>query len=252
MKISPVYAVIAIAAVAIVALVLSPLGGAPAVPSVEVGGVPAEVSGVTLEGSGLLLLAVKDRPVSSEFGNITGIRLTVSKITAHFSSAKVKADEKNEDEDAEVAEDNETEQEPGWKTVFEGSKTFNLLNYVDNVLGVLGEANLSAGKYTEMRLYLTRSVIEFNGAPDGSGATVYRLTIPGNALKLKKGLIIRDNTTTLLTMDFNVNSSISVSEDEEFVLTPVIKILKEDHKGKDKSQVMKDKEQEGIVLKEIA
>lgn len=123
---------------------------------------------------------------------------------------------KNETSEVEESEETEIENK-SWTTVFEGSKTFNLLEYTGNIVGILGENNITPGKYEQIRLYISNATITVDNI-------TYPLTIPSNVLKIVEGFQVEANKTLILTLDFDVEHSIK-KEAKGYKLKPVIKLL---------------------------
>lgn len=124
-----------------------------------------------------------------------------------------------------ATEDNETDVvNAGWITVFEGSKTFNLLDYTGNVTGILGEVELQPGEYEQIRLYIDSATITVNGQTQN-------LTVPSKVLKFVEGFQVEANKTLFLTLDFDSEKSI-VKDATGYKLKPVIKLKEIEVEGK--------------------
>lgn len=163
-----------------------------------------------------ILDTVDRNQIFSEISEKTGLSLEeVQKIT------EIKH------EDAEIEERNESQisGESNWITVFQGTKTLNLLEFTGNVSGILGETSLSPGKYEQIRLFIENATITVD-------SQIFPLIIPSNVLKLVEGFNIEPNETKILILDFDVSRSIK-KEGNNFVLRPTIKIedFETDKKG---------------------
>jgi hypothetical protein len=153
-----------------------------------------EQEGVVSEG--WLRLQLTDKPGDL---NITAANVTISEIRVHMASAG----------------NNST---AGWYSIVEEEQEFDLIQ-LQNVTELLGETNLSAGKYTQIRLEVVSAEITINGTD------VFTLTIPSGEVKLIKGFWIYENETTVLTLDFDVYESVHQTGNGKFMMRPTIKVI---------------------------
>ena len=107
----------------------------------------------------------------------------------------------------------------GWYTIVNESQTFDLIA-LTNVTEFFGSANLSVGMYTQIRLTVESCVITVNG-------TEYDCVVPSGAIKLIKPFVLRANETTILTLDFDAQESISETGNQTYKFQPVIKVIQE-------------------------
>lgn len=115
----------------------------------------------------------------------------------------------------------EPDNESGWFSIVNESQTFDLIA-LQNVSALLGEQNLSAGKYTQIRLTVESANITINR----SGVIEkHTLKIPSGKIKLIHPFMISENETTVLTLDFLVDKSIHETGNGKFMLKPTIKII---------------------------
>ena len=154
-------------------------------------------SGCIRSGTGQLVLNITDAPSDL---NITKANVTISKVMIHRSAAV----------------NNTT---AGWEIVVNNSQTFDLISLL-NITEFFGSANLSAGMYTQIRLTIESCVITVNG-------TEYNCTVPSGAIKLIKPFILMPDQTITLTMDFNVQESITEKGNNKYTFNPVIKVIHE-------------------------
>jgi hypothetical protein len=113
--------------------------------------------------------------------------------------------------------------ESGWLTIVNESQTFDLIA-LQNVSALLGEQNLTAGKYTQIRLTVESANITINRSGQREEQT---LKIPSSKIKLIHPFTITKNETTVLTLDFLVDKSIHETGNGQFMLKPTIKIIQE-------------------------
>ena len=109
----------------------------------------------------------------------------------------------------------------GWYTIIEESQEFDLIE-LQNVTDILGEENLSAGKYTQIRLTVEQAEITINNS---GTIEVHDMKIPSNKVKLIKAFWIYENETTELTLDFDVYESVHQTGNNKFIMKPTIKII---------------------------
>ncbi|OGI15945.1 hypothetical protein A3K63_01145 [Candidatus Micrarchaeota archaeon RBG_16_49_10] len=147
-------------------------------------------------GKGTLLMQITDKPVS---GNITSVLVTISKVEVHKAS------------------ENDSVNESGWVTVTEEPKEFDLLKIKD-VKEFLASKDLSVGKYTQVRLYISNAtIVTTGGASD--------LEITSKSLKLVNEFDIEEGKVTIVTIDFDADKSVVSTGSGRYKLKPTIKIL---------------------------
>lgn len=111
----------------------------------------------------------------------------------------------------------------GWYTIVNKSQIFDLIA-LQNVKELLGKKNLSAGKYTQIRLTIEKAEITINNSGE---LEVHNLTVPSGNIKLTKGFWIYEDETTVLTLDFDIHESVHKTGSKKYMLKPTIKIIQE-------------------------
>ena len=113
----------------------------------------------------------------------------------------------------------------GWSTLNNKPATYDLLKLVNGANAVIGEANLQAGNYSQIRLFLgSGSNLVMNGQ-------TYNLTTPSgmqSGIKLNVDATIQPGIAYLLTLDFDANRSIVQAGSLlslRFNLKPVIRVV---------------------------
>ena len=104
-----------------------------------------------------------------------------------------------------------------WYTVFNGSKTFDLVR-LRNISAVLSGANLSAGNYDEIVLEVGNATATVNNA-------TMPVFMPSGDLKIFGKFNVSKNTTNWVNLDFNLSKSVRVTGNGKVVLLPVINML---------------------------
>lgn len=120
-----------------------------------------------------------------------------------------------------IGDDDDDGSTAGWYTIVEESQEFDLIALQD-VNSLLGEKNLSVGKYTQIRLIVEEAIITINNSGEKE---VHNLTIPSNNVKLIKPFSIYENETTILTLDFDVYKSIHKTGKNKYIMRPTIKVI---------------------------
>lgn len=156
---------------------------------------------------GSLIVAIKDISHKlSQIGTVYTLNLTINSVEVHFVGAS----------------ENATDQ---WIVLFSGTKTFDLLQYTD-VRAIIGEQELTTGKYTQIRLNLSDSTIKVYNPIMYIFNKTFPLKVPSKELKLIYNFNIEQNKTTVLTLDFDVEKSVEKT-DQGYILKPTVKILEE-------------------------
>ena len=157
-------------------------------------------------GTGNLVLQITDKPAL----DIEKAEVTISKIQVHLATS---------------GNDSNATTESGWLTVVEGPVTYDLVA-INDVNELLGEKQLAAGIYTQIRLDVDKALVTING-------TEHNLTIPSKTVKLVKEFEIKDGVTTTLTLDFDAENSVHEASDGKYIMRPTIKVLSENEEPED-------------------
>lgn len=137
---------------------------------------------------------------------------TISKVDWYLTTATI--GEVDDDDDTSTA---------GWYTIVNESQEFDLIA-LQNVTDILGEENLSTGKYTQIRLTVEQAEITINNS---GTIEVHDMQIPSSKVKLIKSFWINEDETTVLTLDFDVYESVHQTGNNKFIMRPTIKIISE-------------------------
>lgn len=158
----------------------------------------AAFSGCLQTGTGLLVLKISDKTGDL---NITKAIVNISQVEVHRNAAV-----------------NNTTAE--WEMVVNESQTFDLITLQNNVTELLGSVNLTAGLYTQIRLYIEQAVLTIDGVE-------YDCKIPSNTIKLITPFQITPDNTTTLTLDFDIWESVYETSKGNYTFQPIIKIIQE-------------------------
>lgn len=156
------------------------------------------LSGCISEGTGRLVLLITDGPGDL---NISEALVTMSEVRVHYAGI---------DENGTIGE---------WITIVDEPQTFDLIA-LQNVTEIFGEANLSAGWYTQIRLHVDQALVTIDGVQ-------YDLKIPSKNVKIIKPWRIQDNETLILTLDFDVQKSVHKTGNNRYILRPTIKVIQQ-------------------------
>ncbi len=111
----------------------------------------------------------------------------------------------------------------GWIPVIGAPPSFDLM-VVDEVTAVLGSANVTAGRFTQIRMDVTE--VTGNTTDD----VPYTAEVPGRKLKIVRPFNVGGGATTVLTLDFDGEKSLIRTGSNKFLFKPVVK-LSIDYKG---------------------
>ena len=154
--------------------------------------------------------------------NITALNLTITKVEVHFAT--------NEEISSQTATTtptiSPTEPIDHWQALhIKNPFTVDLVKLANtNSILSLGLTNLPAGKYTQVRLFLSTA-----SATLASGAIV-NLDMLGkdNVVKIIQPFTINPGKTTTLIVDFDAQHSV-VKADGKYILKPVVAKIEEQH-----------------------
>lgn len=139
----------------------------------------------------------------------------------------------------EVAVHAEGDMEDAWTVVSSPNKTVNLLDLVNGVREQLALADLSAGRYTQLRLMIGETAdsgvnIRSQAHPFANYVIddrdeYHELKIPSGlqtGVKIVQGFEINENRTTELILDFDASRSVvSAGRSGKYLLKPTIQVL---------------------------
>ena len=154
--------------------------------------------GCLQEGTGTLVLQITDAPGDL---NISEALVTISQIRVHYAGI------------------NQNDTNGSWIFVTNESQTFDLVK-IQNATEFLGEVNLNAGWYTQIRLSVDKALVTIEG-------TQYDLKISSMNVKLISPFLVQDNETLTLTLDFDVQKSVHKTGNGKYIMKPTIKVIQE-------------------------
>lgn len=151
---------------------------------------------------GKLIVTVKDEQHKLPGGTtVLNISMKIGNITAHYVLGN----------------------ESKWVVVSSGFRTIQLLDYTD-ITAIIGQSDLEAGKYTQIRIYVAEANITIRNAFFNIYTSkTYPMVVPSHELKAVHEFSVDANKTTALTVDFDVENSV-VHTADGYILKPVVKI----------------------------
>jgi len=148
-------------------------------------------------GTGTLVMQLTDAPGL----NITEALVDISQVTVHYGGT----------------DQNDTN--GTWITVVNETQTFDLIQLQD-ATEVLGGVDLTAGWYTQIRLYVDNALVTIDDVQ-------YDLKISSKNVKLITPFLVQDNETLTLTLDFDVEKSVHETGNGKYIMRPTIKVIQE-------------------------
>jgi hypothetical protein len=164
----------------------------------------AMVSGCASQGEGSASIYVKDAPTDS----FDEIHVVYTKVSVHA------AGDGDNDDDSDDG-DNQT---AGWKVLFDNASgvDIDLLNVTGDRAAFLGEDDLPAGKYTQLRVEVKQA---YGVAENGSHVAI---TLPSGTLKFNHPFTVEADEETRLVLDFDLDASMEQQTDGSWRMTPVV------------------------------
>jgi hypothetical protein len=148
----------------------------------------------------------------------------------------------------------------GWKTVATPMKTYNLLKLVNGVTEVLGENELEAGTYQQIRLIIGKTAESENNIngephPDANyvvltdGSYVY-LKIPSGyqtGVKLVHPFEVEEDGFIELVLDFEACKSVVETGSGKYILKPTIKVIETENKSDVYGEVTEETDTDPVI-----
>lgn len=123
-----------------------------------------------------------------------------------------------------------------WLPITTNITSFDLMDVI-GVEKFLASANLTAGKYTQIRMTVTK--VEGETTDNVS----YTAEVPSNELKIVGVFYVGDGDKTVLTLDFDGQKSLIRTGSGKFLFKPVVKLLV-DKEGKALQEREREREKE--------
>ncbi|MFC1912805.1 DUF4382 domain-containing protein [Chloroflexota bacterium] len=175
-----------------------------------------------LTSTGTVRINVTDAPAKE----VTSIMVTISEVSVHLAGA-VQEQEQEQSEGGQVQEQEQEQQQSqqgqgGWLAIeiANDDKSFDLFD-VAGIEQFLGESEVTAGKYTQIRL-----TIETVEVALGDGV-LQPATVPSGVLKFVRPFDVVDGGVTEILIDFDAEKSVTVTGAGKILVKPVVKLTVE-------------------------
>ncbi len=116
------------------------------------------------------------------------------------------------------ASDNASDDASGWISIIGAPPSFDLMAVI-GVEQILGSANITAGKYTQIRMDVDRVEVV---TVDGDNFTA---EVPSGELKIVRPFSVEAGGKTVLTLDFDGSKSLTITGKGKALFKPVVKLL---------------------------
>jgi len=162
---------------------------------------------------GVLKVLITDAP-----GDFDAVNVTIAEVSVHFTDGDVMAEDDSTDTEGDTVAE-KVSAEDGWVVINDQAQEFDLLTLSDGATDLLGDAELEAGYYSQMRLEISASEIVIDGES-------YPVKIPSGTLKLVHGFDIVAGETTELVVDFDASRSIHEKGNKgDYQLKPTVRLI---------------------------
>jgi hypothetical protein len=178
--------------------------------------------------TGTIEVWVTDAPPGYE---ITSIMVTVSEegVEIHKAVAEQEQEQEQEGEGEQNQEQNQEQQqeqqgEGEWITIpITGENPFDLTQLQDGLQQILAIAEVSAGKYTQIRMNVEMVEVTFLKEGEKDETTV-EARLPSGKLKFVRPFDVVEGETTVLLLDFDVDKSVVFTGQGKVIVKPVVKL----------------------------
>ena len=180
-------------------------------------------------GNGYVNIVVTDAPPSN---NVTSIMVTVSSISVHMAGTETNTAPPATTTSSSTATATTTtaatttgttppassEEGGQWITIpLSGANPFDLLK-LQGVNELLGRSQLQAGRYTQIRLEISKVGVALGGG------TLQEATVPSGELKFVRPFDVIAGVTTDIKLDFDAQKSVNVTGSSKIIVNPVVKL----------------------------
>ncbi len=166
-------------------------------------------------GTGTMKISLTDAPAAYDEVNIE-----IRQVLVNQDEDAEEPDDNGEDNDN--GEEDGDEKDNGWYSILDDSMTVNLLDYQHGATLELGETELEAGQYNQIRLILgDNNTIVIDGE-------TYALTTPSaqqSGYKLLVNANVEEDQVYELVIDFDASQSIVETGNGNYILKPVLRTV---------------------------
>lgn len=173
-------------------------------------------------GTGTMKIFLTDAPANYEEVNIEILQVLVNRDEDAEQPDDEGENSKSEDDNGEEDDEN------GWYSIMDDSITVNLLDYRNGAVLDLGETELEAGRYNQIRLILgDNNTVVIDGE-------THNLTTPSaqqSGYKLNVQADVEENQVYDLVIDFDASQSITETGNGNYILQPVLRTVNLQEQG---------------------
>jgi hypothetical protein len=172
-------------------------------------------------GTGTMKVSLTDAPAAYDEVNIE-----IRQVLVNQDEDAEEPDDNGEDNDE--GEEDGDEEDNGWYSILDDSMTVNLLDYQNGNTLELGETELEAGQYNQIRLILGDNN---NVVIDGE---TYNLSTPSaqqSGFKLLVNATVEEDQVYELVIDFDASQSIVETGNGNYILKPVLRTVDLEEQG---------------------
>jgi heat shock protein HslJ len=178
---------------------------------------------------------------------VTSIMVTVSEVQIHKALAEQEQEQQqsgtgNQAQEQEQEQQQTQQGEGEWISVniTDDARTFDLLD-IEGIEQYLGQVEVEAVKYTQVRLVVDAVQVEFNDSGELEDAR-----IPSKELKIVHPFNIVKGETTALVIDFDADKMVTVTGSGDIIVKPVVKLAVR----QEKSSGQKDSTKQELTLED--
>lgn len=168
--------------------------------------------------TGIIILGVTDKPDE----DISAIVITTNLIEGNVRNAGA---------------ENQSE----WQTLLDAEKSFDLIE-VAGVEEILGEAEIPAATYNQIRMHVKSAVVTLNGQD-------IEAKVPSDTIKLVKPFEVKAGEKTIITFDFDAEESVVVTGADDIIFKPAVKLLVREGNEPFKAETTTREEEQAEVQK---
>ncbi len=168
-------------------------------------------------GWGIIEIRVIDPPPA----DVKSAVVYLTNVEVHKAAAEQEQEQSGSGNQTQEQEQEQTQEGGGeWIPIIGAPPSFNLMD-VCVMAEVLGSANITAGKYTQIRMDVDRVEVV---TVDGDNFTA---EVPSGKLKIVRPFDVGAGMTTVLTLDFDGSKSLIITGKGKAQFKPVVKLLLE-------------------------
>ncbi|MFC1950754.1 DUF4382 domain-containing protein, partial [Chloroflexota bacterium] len=173
--------------------------------------------------TGIVKINVTDAPAREE---VKSIMVTISEVSVHMAGAEQEQEQQQNEGDQVQEQEQEQQQsqqgQGGWLPIHiaDDDKYFDLFA-IAGIEQFLGESEVMAGKYTQVRL-----TIETVEVALGDGK-LQPATVPSGVLKFTRPFDVVEGEITEILIDFDAEKSVTVTGAGKILVKPVVKLTVE-------------------------